>query len=470
MGKAEEEVWRRLRQWAGQGLAALVFTRSLGLLEDFLGDWDSYVEESAQPLLEWFFFGGLLPGGVSLIEVWAREEAALMLPAETAVLEGWAERRIGVFRLSKVGDREVEVTDLFGPNVYRVRINPHGFWGQKGDLWLGWVFRGRELSTGGILFPADWEASLRSVAAADHPQGPEFWLRHPEAPQRWFYQVAAGRGFSLVDSQGDEAMPMRAVYAAHGPQARKTIGLVFGPAENGGYYRLISKAKGGGQLGRLHLEGNRRIYLEADSRGKLEKAKDVLQKVLGSSASHQFDVILPRSPRPCPSLPSDFARLWVRRPLVALGGRTPRQMMRTITGRRRLEEILASLSRLPVPVPMAEVRAELGLLPGVPPVPADDLVASKLVEMWPSEEGEHLGRALALWLDFVGLSAPRIDDPLIWVAALRYTVGRLEGSAAAERNRLAREFGVSSAEVERKYRRLCRTLDLVPENPGAAKG
>lgn len=470
MGKAEEEVWRRLRQWAGQGLAALVFTRTLGLLEDFLGDWDSYAEESAQPLLEWFFFGGLLPGGVSLLEVWAQEEAALMLPAESAVLGGWAERRIGAFRLSNVGDREVQLTDLFGPEVYRVRIAPHRFWGQKGDLWLGWVFRGRELSAGGILFPAAWEAALRSEAAADHPGGPDFWRQHPEAPHRWFYQVAAGRGFSLVDSQGDEAMPMRAVYASAGSQARKTIGLVFGPAESGGYYRLISKAKGGGQLGRLHLEGNRRIYLEADSRGKLEKAKDVLQKVLGSSASHQFDVILPRSPRPCPSLPADFARLWVRRPLAALGGRTPRQMLRTITGRRRLEEILGALSRLPVPVPVEQVRRELGLPVGAAPRAAVDEVAAKLLEMWPATEGDRLGRALGLWLDFVGLTAPRIDDPLVWVAALRYTVGRLEGSGETERNRLARDFGVSSAEVERKYRRLCRTLDLVPENPGAAKG
>ena len=68
-------------------------------------------------------------------------------------------------------------------------------------------------------------------------------------------------------------------------------------------------------------------------------------------------------------------------------------------------------------------------------------------------------KALTLWHRFCVMNRPAVRKVSAWVAAVVYTVARMEGSRLNQQ-RLAAEYGVSVSAVSMKHRLLCRSLDL----------
>ncbi|MEW6447919.1 MAG: hypothetical protein AB1426_07505 [Bacillota bacterium] len=74
-------------------------------------------------------------------------------------------------------------------------------------------------------------------------------------------------------------------------------------------------------------------------------------------------------------------------------------------------------------------------------------------------KAEEVKKALDLWHRFCVLNRPAVRKVSAWVAAVVYTVARMQGSRLNQQ-RLAAEYGVSVSAVSIKHRMLCRSLGL----------
>lgn len=72
---------------------------------------------------------------------------------------------------------------------------------------------------------------------------------------------------------------------------------------------------------------------------------------------------------------------------------------------------------------------------------------------------EEVKKALDLWHRFCVMNRPAVRKVSAWVAAVVYTVARMEGNRLNQQ-RLAAEYGVSVSAVSMKHRMLCRSLGL----------
>lgn len=72
----------------------------------------------------------------------------------------------------------------------------------------------------------------------------------------------------------------------------------------------------------------------------------------------------------------------------------------------------------------------------------------------------QVNNALRLWYDFTSLEQPSFRKPETWVAALVYTVSRLEGDYRQNQHSLADRYGVSPSTISDKYRSICQILGL----------
>lgn len=72
---------------------------------------------------------------------------------------------------------------------------------------------------------------------------------------------------------------------------------------------------------------------------------------------------------------------------------------------------------------------------------------------------EEVDKALDLWHRFCVMNRPAVRKVSAWVAAVVYTVARMEGNRLNQQ-RLAAEYGVSVSAVSMKHRLLCRSLGL----------
>lgn len=68
--------------------------------------------------------------------------------------------------------------------------------------------------------------------------------------------------------------------------------------------------------------------------------------------------------------------------------------------------------------------------------------------------------ALKLWHDFCAKAHPTLRKPALWVAAVVYTMARLEGDFSVSQRDLAQHYGVAASSVSSCYRAICRALDL----------
>lgn len=126
-------------------------------------------------------------------------------------------------------------------------------------------------------------------------------------------------------------------------------------------------------LGWLRLEPNR-LTLETMSRSRLDDGRRLIEAALGELVSHRADTVqdalraaadAPRrraAPDPLVGIPPEEReqllqqildrqyRDWPDEPIPALGGRTPREAVRTAEGRQAVADLLHSYEEAPGPV------------------------------------------------------------------------------------------------------------------------
>ena len=191
----------------------------------------------------------------------------------------------------------------------------------------------------------------------------------------------------------------------------------------------------------------------------------------------------------------DYYEKWINQPVQALGDKTPKEMCKTVHGRTKVEQLLKELetvekTRLKKGQPhydINKVRARLGLIPGGPVNRAARERIHTVARISEGEENIHwadraqagvamlvreemklknytpeqISSAIWLWFDYCGKENPTIRKEKIWLAAVIYTLARLEFNNSVQQQKLVAEYGVSPSSLSEKYRSLCRSLDLV---------
>jgi hypothetical protein len=159
--------------------------------------------------------------------------------------------------------------------------------------------------------------------------------------------------------------------------------------------RRPNKRLGGGPtvLGRIRHD-TRTLVLETQSRERLERGRALLHRLAGNAIVHKVDTFTdieaklrePRTPRPEPEIPPEvqaqvlgpylreqYLTRWVREPIPALGGRTPRAAARSKEGRAQVARLIDEAERASVDMPGGddpalwnELRTTLKIPPRVP--------------------------------------------------------------------------------------------------------
>ena len=212
--------------------------------------------------------------------------------------------------------------------------------------------------------------------------------------------VAAGRP-KLVTTHGEEMVFSEAHYEVRDVErlrAKLAGHPTFEPQEGENDYvwldRRPNKRLGGGPtvLGRIRHDA-RTLVLETNSRERLERGRALVQRLAGKAITHKVDTFTdveakmrePRAPRPEQEIPAEvqaeilgpylreqYLKRWVREPIPALEGRTPRAAVRSKEGRARVARLIDEHERASRNMPGAndpglwnELRAALKILPRV---------------------------------------------------------------------------------------------------------
>ncbi|HBV97285.1 MAG: hypothetical protein JL50_12835 [Peptococcaceae bacterium BICA1-7] len=189
----------------------------------------------------------------------------------------------------------------------------------------------------------------------------------------------------------------------------------------------------------------------------------------------------------------DYYERWINQPQQALDGNTPKESVRTVHGRAKLEELLKELEKMEKKrarkgephYDIEKVRSRLGLLNRESATTSDpDRVQVKggqgIVEdfSWPDRKCarialllndrlkikeyavERVNGAIKLWFDYCVKVKPIIRKEHLWVAAVEYAMARIECDHAVSQRKLAEEFSINSSSLSEKFRLLCSSLNL----------
>ncbi len=259
----------------------------------------------------------------------------------------------------------------------------------RGDLLFAWLLRVDdhvELTGAGMTIPPQYLEPLLDVIQNEI----ELVRRDSgeEPPKSFVGELAdfividlaeliatAGRP-KLVTTHGEELVFCEAHYEVRDVErvrAKLAKQPTFEPqGESGDDYvwldRRPNKRLPGGPtvLGRIHHD-TQTLVLETNSRERLDRGRALLDRVFGKALHHKADAFTdveaklrePRPPRPPePDIPpEDQAELigaylreqyltrWVREPIPALGGQTPRAAVRSKQGRVRVAQLIDEAER-----------------------------------------------------------------------------------------------------------------------------
>ncbi|KKM10953.1 hypothetical protein SY88_10860 [Clostridiales bacterium PH28_bin88] len=175
----------------------------------------------------------------------------------------------------------------------------------------------------------------------------------------------------------------------------------------------------------------------------------------------------------------EYYRRWIDKPMSALEGRTPREVIRSEAGRQRVEKVLRNMAAQggreetgdgPA-YNVVKLRKMLGLSRTGGLIRADRYPwtaqeygkVAKIVEVNLEKAGftpEQVANAIRLWYDFTEKERPRFRKPEVWAAAVIYTSARIEFDHSFTQQGLADRFGVASNGISNNYSRIRETLRL----------
>ena len=170
---------------------------------------------------------------------------------------------------------------------------------------------------------------------------------------------------------------------------------------------------------------------------------------------------------------------WPDTPHPALRGLTPRQYCQSPAGRRRVRELLKELEFIEERKKQAgEVHYDISQLRQVLNLPPEEPLSERPTIKWSKPAygriAEELRQNLAdagylklqvdnavqLWADFCRLGRPEIKKNQSWLAALEYTMARLELTSGVTQKELGRKYRVAAGTISGNFRTIWKTLGL----------
>lgn len=180
----------------------------------------------------------------------------------------------------------------------------------------------------------------------------------------------------------------------------------------------------------------------------------------------------------------EYYRQWIDKPIPALDGQTPREVIRSEAGRQRVEKVLRKMAAQggredagdgPT-YNVVKLRKMLGLnRPGrliradrYPWSIPEYCEVAKMVEAAMEKARftpEQVANAIRLWYDFTEKDRPRFRKPEVWAAAVIYTLARIEFDHNFTQQKLAELFGVAPNGISNNYSRIKEALNLEVFDP-----
>ncbi|MDK2924727.1 MAG: hypothetical protein PWQ41_501 [Bacillota bacterium] len=387
--------------------------------EEALEILDPEEEAAFISFIEWFVYDYRLPPrGERLIEIFKREEEASLGELERQVLAGWLNTNISLFEVNRVDDDGVTAEDLFTGDQIRI-ADPNMAAGVT--LWS--LLLCRVLPVGDTFQPSGAALEVPPMFKRDI-------LRQVQADfRRWSRQHAGGGGW-------------RAYLRERG----YTLNIVVA--------RLFA-------AGQEELSREEELLREA---GRLPRTPLGLSPELKEKLLRQYY--------------EEYFREWPDTPHPSLRGYTPRQLCQSPAGRRRVREMLKELEFIEERKKQAgELHYDIGRLRQALNLPPEEGAQEKNIK-WSSPAygsvAEELRRRLAeagylkpqvenavqLWADYCRLARPEVKKRETWLAALEYTMARLESMSGVTQKELSRKYNVAVASISSNFRSIWQTLKL----------
>jgi len=329
-------------------------------------------------LMEWLVFDYVPPrlGRPMIVEFLERNREQLSSPVRRT-LETWQYAHCRLLEVERVEPGiGVELRDLLTGGAWFVHDVSSSNTLAQWDVLLSRLVdcEGRaEFAADGLVVPRPLCEPLQKWIAADRKkQGldwPEYLRANSHRLRLQVFELVDKRPLpKIVSAEGDPLVFSKAVYEVL-DEAALQAGLqqseVIEETEAGHFVWLETPGTGSRILGSLHLQGNR-LTLECSSRQRLERGQPMIESLagaalrrLGSSFTGVESALREArsSPahKPGPAIPpeveqqivgkflEDHYRNWPDQPLPALGGKTPREAMRTRQGRQRVIDLLKHL-------------------------------------------------------------------------------------------------------------------------------
>lgn len=375
----------------------------------------------------WFTFDYRLPEGKRVIDLFAECKGNTLSSLEEQLLQGWLPTASGLYEVQEVErGRGIFLQEIFTKECYFVHDVSSSRTVSKWTILLAriipvgdiWHFAGYLTS----FYPQDKDnlialgkKELRKLKKKYPRAG---WLELFLDRVAVFFQYAFQKQINppipqLTNYDGDNIEMWTAVYRCRDIERVRDLLRAAPDFESAETKRGSSRTtfiwvtgvddrplKSGfpGEsilLGQVTVKNDKAV-LEVNSRQRLEQGKNLLQEICGSLLEHRVDSMIDgdalvkkayedfrQNPSPdsrpqiepeieqqiVEQLMTEYYRRWLNEPVPALGGKTPRQAVKTKTGREKVRQLLKEIefdqdiarSKGRPAFDLAEIKRELGL-------------------------------------------------------------------------------------------------------------
>ena len=402
--------YQALRNRLGKFLTETTSKRDIRMAqEEFFSDGPVEDGQTA-PLIDWMMHDWVPPRlGRAILQEYLHKHGAGLRPQERELIEAWSHSFVGLYEVRevKVGSG-IEVKDLATGEVIFVHdVNMSN----KMVRWDGVLARvvpgerGHEFSGVGITVPRQQLEPLRAWMEKDRLRTgmpwPEYLKRNLPRIRRQPEKLHTEwvESLQLSNTDGEEILFSKAVYRV---VDRETLTTALGSCpeifedDEGKHFTWLRGAvgeKGNTVLGNVRIEGTEMVF-ECNSKKRHGRGKRMLADLAGPALKHLRDEFTTQREmkrraltEPRPTEPAgdeippevrnkliaeymeEHTAKWPDMALPALGGKTPRQAVKTEAGRLKVSALLRDFENIeghkrqtgePY-CDVARIRAELGL-------------------------------------------------------------------------------------------------------------
>jgi hypothetical protein len=377
---ATRSEYQKLRDRLGQFLMETSSKRDTRLAhEEFFGD--GPVEPDQMPLIDWMMHDWVPPRlGHTIMREYLLKHGAGLAPQERELVESWSQSYVGLYEVRevKVGSG-LELKDLVAGEIFFVHDVSLSKKLVRWDGLLARVLpgeRGHEFSGVGIAVPRKQLEPMRAWMEEDKRRTglpwPEYLKRNLPRIRRQPAELHTEwiESLQLSNTDGDELLFSKAVYRMVDRAALIAV-LQNCPEidkdEEGKRYvwlRGPAEKEGRTVLGSMRVEGAEMVF-ESNSKKRHERGKRMLAKLAGPALKHLRDEFTtqremkrralkePHAPEPVrDEIPPEVRNKlvteymeqhtakWPDMAVPALGGKTPRQAVKTAAGRLKVSTLL----------------------------------------------------------------------------------------------------------------------------------